>query len=69
MYTKRGGRVNVSKMAFEELVNRVVALELITTQNKDSKTKNDVMAELDEKGIDYNPRDKKEVLENLLMEG
>ncbi|MBW1853101.1 MAG: hypothetical protein JRJ00_00210 [Deltaproteobacteria bacterium] len=74
---KRGGSVQVNMLQFYELVQRVEKLEELIKEKPETKTskedsnvtKNDVMALLDEKGIKYNPRDKKEVLVELLNEG
>lgn len=72
MYSKRGGRVQVNMMQYNELVERVENLE---AQNKPKEveqkeesvlSKKDVMALLDDKDIKYNPRDKKDVLIELL---
>ncbi len=75
MHTKRGGRVQVNMMQFYELVERVDKLEQLLKEKVSepeeghAPTKPEVMASLDEKGIKYNPRDKKDVLIGLLNKG
>lgn len=86
MYSKRGGRVQVNMMQYQELVERVEKLETQNDKKEDVwpksiinkvditkeevetvvLTKNEAMALLDEKEIKYNPRDKKDVLIELL---
>lgn len=86
MYSKRGGRVQVNMMQYQELVERVEKLETQNDKKEDVRpksiinkvditkeevetvvlTKNEAMALLDEKEIKYNPRDKKDVLIELL---
>ena len=76
MYGKRGGRVQVNVMQFMELKERVAVLEnalseltkkdTVKDTSEDGMTKKDVIDLLDAQGIKYNPRDKKEVLLDLL---
>ena len=72
MYGKRGGRVQVNMMQYQELVERVETLEAILIKKEVEKpetaepTKPDIMKALDDKGIKYNSRDKKDVLIGLL---
>lgn len=73
MTSKRGGRVQVNMLQFYELVDRVEKLEAQNAEKKEEQeekepvlTKKDVIALLDEKGIKYNPRDKKDALIELL---
>ena len=71
---RRDGRVQVNMMQYMELVERVDKLEALVKpkeveQNSDEETvltKNELMISLDKKGIQYNPRDKKDVLIELL---
>jgi hypothetical protein len=72
MQGKRGGRVQVNMMQYMELVERVEGLEAIV-KNIDvappveaELTKPNIMKALDNAGVKYNPRDKKEVLSELL---
>ena len=73
---RRGGRVQVNMLQYMELVERVDKLEALikpkeVEQNSDEEivlTKNELMISLDKKGIKYNPRDKKDVLVELLKE-
>ena len=80
-YGRRGGRIQVNMLQYMELVERVEKLEAQIKpkeveqktiklnkepDGEDVLTKNKAMALLDEKGIKYNPRDKKEVLIELL---
>ena len=73
-YGKRGGRVQVNMMQYQELVERVEKLEaLVKPKEVDQEflpdlTKDEVMKALDKKGIKYNIRDKKDVLIELLKE-
>ena len=71
MYSKRGGRVQVNVLQFNELKERVANLEAQSApkeveQDEPVLTKNQIIALLDEKGIEYNPRDKKDILIELL---
>lgn len=80
MYSKRGGRVQVNMMQYRELENRVDALEKAAkskpvelkkkpeTINKTDSgpTKPDVIKMLKDKNIKHDPRDKKDVLIELL---
>lgn len=74
---RRGGRVQVNMMQYQELVERVEKLEALikpkeVEQNLDEETvltKNEIMSLLDNKGITYNPRDKKDILIELLDKG
>ena len=76
MYGKRGGRVQVNMMQFYELVERVTALEnalsktkvkeVVKDTSEDEMTKKEVIDLLVSNGIKHNPRDKKEVLLDLL---
>jgi hypothetical protein len=69
---KRGGRVQVNMMQYYELVDRVTVLEAIVSKLDLAKpeavelTKNDIMKALDDKRIKYNPRDRKDILQELL---
>lgn len=68
MTGKRGGRVQVNVLQYMELVQRVEELEKAVYGKPDSMTKNEVIEKLKESGIEFNPRDKKEVLMSLLEE-
>lgn len=69
---KRGGSVQVNRMQYMELVERVEKLEALVKpkeveqDKKPELTKNEVMKALDKKGITYNIRDKKVILVELL---
>lgn len=71
MYSKRGGRVAVNRMQFQDLVYRVQRLEEEASDNAadpetSTLTKPDVIKKLKELNIDHNPRDKKYDLIELL---
>jgi len=75
MNGKRGGRVQVNMMQYYELVDRVLALENALSEltkkdtvkdTSDEITKKYVIESLNAKGIKHNPRDRKEVLVDLL---
>ena len=78
---KRGGSVQVNMMQYQELVERVERLESLIVKDHVEQsqitetavvtetvvlTKIETMTLLDEKGIKYNPRDKKGILIELL---
>lgn len=65
MTGRRGGRTQVTKIEFMGLEARVARLEKMLETTREM-TKNEVMEVLDAQEIKYNPRDKKEVLMDLL---
>ena len=69
-YGRRGGRVQVNFLQYMELVKRVDNLEAFMNKKEVIQdielTKNDIMKDLDDKGIKYNPRDRKDILQELL---
>ena len=73
MQGKRGGRVQVNMMQYMELVARVEKLETMIGKNvveesNPELTKKEIVKLLDKKGIEYNIRDKKDILIKLLEE-
>lgn len=78
MHSKRGGRVQVNMMQYRELENRVDALEKAgkpiesktkpeTNEKPDTTvTKAVVIKMLKDKNVKHDPRDKKDVLLELL---
>lgn len=65
-YGRRGGRVAVNRMQYAELLERVDALEKAVYGTKDELTKPEIIDKLKESGVEFNPRDKKDVLLSLL---